>query len=357
MMEGNFLKADMNSKKILRPFRTLRRHAQLLTRIVAMCFLLSCSGIASAQQKISVPSAEYANKFEMAKKAGKPIEIFGYLTLPPNPPAGKIPVVVIAHGSAGVQAKDTGFWAPYFNKLGFASFVVDSFTPRGVSSTVEDQSLVSNAADTADAFFALKFLAADPRFDAGRIGIIGFSRGGIAANETAVKSFRDNVLREDRALQFAFHIPAFPGCQSSRFRKNGSFDKTGAPMLFLMGSKDDYTPAKFCLDQIKGMQEEYPGVIDYRVYDGAHHSFDGNQGVHYLRLGTSTRNCPMTETDIPSWARSLVGSGDKLSPADERKLYKDCQTVGVTVGSFDNRYRDQAGKDVEDFLRRIGQIK
>ncbi len=353
MMEGNFLKADMNSKKIPPP---IRRHLQALTCVLAACCLL-WSGLASAQQKISFPSAEYANKFEMAKRVGKPIEIFGYLTLPPNPPAGKIPVVVIAHGSAGVQAKDTGFWAPYFNKLGFATFVVDSFTPRGVESTVDDQSLVSNAADTADAFFALKFLAADPRFDADRIGIIGFSRGGTAANETAVKSFRDNVLRENKNLQFAFHIPAYPGCQNSRFRKNGSFDKTGAPMLFLMGSKDDYTPAKFCLDQIKGMQEEYPGVIDYRVYDGAHHSFDGNQGVHYLRLGTSTRNCPMTETDIPSWARSLVGSGDKLSPADERKLYKDCQTVGVTVGSFDNRYRDQAGKDVEDFLRRIGQIK
>jgi len=354
MMECTFLKADMNSKKIL---SSLHRSVRALMHILAACCLLSWAGAAGAQQKISFPSAEYANKFEMAKKVGKPIEIFGYLTLPPDPPAGKIPVVVIAHGSAGVQTKDTGFWAPYFNKLGFATFVVDSFTPRGVQSTVDDQSLVSNAADTADAFFALKFLAADPRFDAERVGIIGFSRGGTAANETAVKSFRDNVLRKNKTLQFAFHIPAYPGCQNSRFRKNGSFDKTGAPMLFLMGSKDDYTPAKFCLDQIKGMQEEYPGVIDYRVYDGAHHSFDGNQGVHYLRLGTSTRNCPMTETDIASWGRSLVGSGDKLSPADERKLYKDCQTVGVTVGSYDNRYREQAARDVEDFLRKIGQIR
>lgn len=353
-MECIFGKEDMNSKKI---FHHICCHAHVVMQLLALCSMLSWSSAASAQQKLSFPSVEYANKFEMARKTGKPIEIFGYLTLPPNPPAGKIPVVVIAHGSAGVEAKDTGFWAPYFNRLGFAAFVVDSFTPRGVERTVEDQTLVSNAADTADAFFALKFLAADPRFDADRIGIIGFSRGGIAANETAVKSFRDNVLRENRNLQFAFHIPAFPGCQNSRFRKNGSYDKTGAPMLFLMGSKDDYTPAAFCLDQIKGMQEEYPGVIDYRVYDGAHHSFDGNQGVHYLRLATSTRNCPMTETDITSWSRHLVGSSDKLSPAEERKIYKDCTSVGVTVGSYDNRYRELASKDVEDFLRRIGQLR
>ncbi|WP_231502057.1 dienelactone hydrolase family protein [Herbaspirillum sp. RV1423] len=332
------------------------RHLRLCMHILAAIFLLAAFGVASAQQKIYFPSAEYANKFEMAKKVGKPIQIFGYLTLPENPPAGKISAVVIAHGSAGVQSKDTGFWAPYFNKLGFATFVVDSFTPRGVESTVDDQSLVSNAADTADAFFALKFLAADPRFDADRIGIIGFSRGGTASNETATKSFRDNVLRDNKNLQFAFHIPAYPGCQNSRFRKNGSFDKTGAPMLFLMGGKDDYTPAAFCLDQIKGMQAEYPGVIDYRVYDGAHHSFDGNQGVHYLRMGTSTRECPMTETDIPSWSRRLVAGGERLSLDDERKLYKDCMVRGVTVGSFDNKYREMAAKDVEAFLRKIKMI-
>ncbi|EJL87940.1 dienelactone hydrolase-like enzyme [Herbaspirillum sp. CF444] len=328
---------------------------------LVLCLLLFAAACAwrspaYAQQKISFLSAEYANKFEMAKKQGKPIEIFGYLTMPTVPVSGKIPVVIIAHGSAGVQSKDTGFWAPYFNKLGFASFVVDSFAPRGVTSTVDDQSLVSNAADTADAFQALKFIAADPRFDAGRIGIIGFSRGGIAANETSTKSFRDNVLRDDKNLQFAFHIPVYAGCQNSRYRKNGSFDRTGAPMLFLMGGKDDYTPAKFCLDQIKGLQEEYPGVVDYRVYEGANHSFDGNQGAHYLQMGMSSRDCPMVETDIPSWSRRVVLTGQRLTPAEENQMYKDCVKRGVTVGSYDNKYRDMAARDVEDFLRKIRMI-
>lgn len=325
-------------------------------RLFVATMMLTCSAITWAQQKIEFPSAEYANKFEMAKKPGKPLQIFGYLSMPTVPVSGKIPVVVIAHGSAGVESKDTGFWAPYFNKLGFAAFVVDSFKPRGVERTVEDQNLVSAAADTADAFFALKYLASDPRFDADKIGIIGFSRGGIAANETSTKTFRDNVLRQDKNLQFAFHIPVYPGCQNSRYRKNGSFDRTGAPMLFLMGSKDDYTPPGFCIDQIKGMQEEYPGVIEYRVYDGAHHAFDNNQGVHFLNLGMSTRACTMVETDIPSWARSAVLTGQPITLAEEKQMYKDCVVKGVTVGSYDNRYREMAAKDVEDFLRKIKMI-
>jgi len=336
------------------------RHATVFLRLI-LCLLLFVAvsvwrSPAYAQQKITFPSAEYANKFEMARKLGKPIEIFGYLSLPTVPVDGKIPVVIIAHGSAGIEAKDTAFWAPYFNKLGFASFVVDSFTPRGVKSTVDDQALVSNAADTADAFFALKFIAADPRFDANRVGIIGFSRGGLAANETSTKTFRDNVLRADKNLQFAFHIPVYAGCQNSRYRKNGSFDRTGAPMLFLMGSKDDYTPAGFCLDQIKGMQQEYPDVIDYRVYEGANHSFDNNQGAHYLPTGTSTRDCPMVETDIPSWARSVVPTGQRLSLTEENQMYKDCVKRGVTVGSYDSKYRNMAAKDIEDFLRKIKMI-
>ncbi|WP_083444546.1 dienelactone hydrolase family protein [Herbaspirillum rhizosphaerae] len=331
---------------------SLRKVATVLALLAGVIY----SHHACAQQKIAFPSMEYANKFEMAKKPGKPVEIFGYLSMPTIPVSGKIPVVIIAHGSAGIEAKDTGFWAPYFNKLGFASFVVDSFTPRGVTSTVDDQGMVSNAADTADAFFALKLIAADPRFDAGKVGIIGFSRGSLAANETSIKTFRDNVLRADKNLQFAFHIPVYAGCQNSRYRKNGSFDRTGAPMLFLMGSKDDYTPAKFCLDQIKGLQEEYPGVIDYRVYEGANHSFDNNQGAHYLQMGTSTRDCPMVETDVPSWSRSVVPTGQRLLPAEENRMYKDCVKRGVTVGSYDSKYRNLAAKDIEDFLRQIKMI-
>jgi len=335
---------------------TASRAVRIVLFLLVLVIAGAWRGPAYAQQKISFVSVEFANKFEMARKQGKPITIFGYLSMPTIAVAGKIPVVIISHGSAGIEAKDTGFWAPYFNKLGFATLVVDSFTPRGVESTVNDQSLVSNAADTADAFHALQYIASDSRFDATRVGIIGFSRGGIAANETSIRTFRDNVLREDRHLQFSFHIPVYAGCQNSRYRKNGSFDRTGAPMLFLMGSKDDYTPAAFCIDQIRGMQEEYPGVVDYRLYEGANHSFDGNKGVHYLSMGTSTRNCPMVETEIASWARSVVTTGQRLTLAEEKQLYKDCVVRGVNVGAFDDRYRDMAARDVEAFLRKIKMI-
>jgi dienelactone hydrolase len=272
--------------------------------------------------------------------------------MPSVPVTGKIPVVVIGHGSAGVESKDTDFWAPYFNQLGFAALVVDTFTPRGVSSVVDDQGLVSNAADTVDAFYALKFLAADPRFDARRIGIIGFSRGGVAANESAIRTFRDNVLRDHRELQFAFHIPVYPGCQNSRFLKDGGFDRTGAPVLFLMGSKDDYTPPALCIDTIKEMQAAYPDAIEYRIYDGANHGFDNDRGVKYHPMAVTTRTCPVIEADLVSWGKKLYPTGEPLDVAAEKQLYQKCMTRGTNTGAYNSQYREMAARDVEDFLRR-----
>ncbi|MDB5990090.1 MAG: dienelactone hydrolase [Herbaspirillum sp.] len=331
------------------------RHS--LRRILIAAALIASAGIAHAQEKLTFPSADFADKYKMSHAKGTPTQVFGYLTMPSIPVTGKIPVIVIAHGSGGVEPKDRDFWAPYFNKLGFAAFIVDSFTPRGVSRTVDDQTLVSRAANTVDALYALKFLAADPRFDAGRIGIIGFSRGGDAATEAATRSFKNNVLPENTDLQFAFHIPMYLGCQDGRYRKNDSFDKTGAPMLFLLGSKDNYTPAAQCTDLIKDLQTEYPSAIDYRIYDGANHSFDENYGVKYDGNGVTSRDCAVLEIDIKTWAKRVVATNEVLTPAREKEFYKSCVTRGVTWGSQNTKYRDMAAVDIEAFLKRIKIIE
>jgi len=329
----------------------LIRRAVLL--LAAFCLH---AGLARAEEIMKFPSADFADKYEMAKAKGKPIEIFGYLSMPTVAAGGKLPVVVIAHGSGGVEPKDREFWAPYFNRLGFAALVVDSFTPRGVARTVEDQTLVSRAANTVDAFYALKALAADPRFDANKIGIIGFSRGGNAANETATKTFKTNVLGDSATLQYAFHIPMYLGCQDGRYRKDGSYDKTGAPMLFLIGSKDDYTPAEQCVGLIEALQAEYPNMIDYKVYEGANHSFDSDYGIRRSARGVTSRDCPALEIDLNDWSKRLVSTGEKLSAAKSQELYKTCVSRGVTYGAQGTKYRDMAARDILAFLRRISLV-
>ena len=178
-------------------------------------------------------------------KATEKSVIAGVLTLPaPANAAGasnaRIPAMVVVHGSSGVVQNDWD-WAKRLNDLGVATFVIDNFTGRGVKETATDQSRLSPAADVAGALAALRLLATHPSIDPSRIGVIGFSRGGSAAINSALEPIRHAIINDD--LRFAAHVARYPGCAVPFV----SAHLDGSPMLMLLGGKDDYTPASFCL--------------------------------------------------------------------------------------------------------------
>src|SRR6266566_2689869 len=93
--------------------------------------------------------------------------IFGELTLPRGA-SGRIPAVVLLHGSHGV-GNNMPFWRTELTGIGVATFIVDSFTGRGVQETATDQSRVTTAAMVVDAYRALTLLATHPAIDPERI--------------------------------------------------------------------------------------------------------------------------------------------------------------------------------------------
>jgi hypothetical protein len=68
--------------------------------------------------------------------------IWGDLELPPGR-AERSPAVVLVHGSAGVGPRDDR-WADELRQAGVATFIIDSFTGRGITATVEDQAQVNH---------------------------------------------------------------------------------------------------------------------------------------------------------------------------------------------------------------------
>jgi len=129
-------------------------------------------------------------------------KVWGDLSLPKT--AGdKIPVIVLMHGSGGVE-RGMAQWVDAFNDMGVATFVVYSFEPRGVKGTVDDQTRVPYAANLMDALQALQLLAKHPRIDESKIGVMGFSRGGSVAFQSALEPLRHAVVKSD--LKFALHI-------------------------------------------------------------------------------------------------------------------------------------------------------
>jgi len=298
--------------------------------------------------KIYFNSISPKSKWELVhrKYDKKPTPIWGTLYLPENV-KGRVPAMVLSHGSAGVQQKDVDRWVRVFNQMGFAAFVVDSFGARGISNTMDDQSQLSPAANDADALFALKLLSTDPRIDPKRIGQIGFSRGGHVAMDLVLDAFRKSVIDDD--TRFAALIGFYPGCAQLWWETPAPV-LTGAPLMLAAGDKDDYTPAQQCLDVADRMKRDGQPV-EVNVYPGAYHDFDNTHAYFkYFPRATTLRDCPETLLDVQHDAYYRLPTGEKYAGVQAMDAeYKRCIARGVSAGANQEEGR-RAEADVKAFL-------
>ena len=94
-------------------------------------------------------------QFLLGAKDGAPARIGAELRLPPG--MARIPAVVLIHGSGGVGANIDG-WAQALNVMGITALILDSFTGRGISQTITDQSQLSSFSMIVDAYKGLELL-------------------------------------------------------------------------------------------------------------------------------------------------------------------------------------------------------
>ncbi len=282
-------------------------------------------------------------------KSGEAVNVVGHLFLPPG--NDKVPAVVLVHGSGGIYNAELEYWPKQFNAAGIAVFTLDMFGPRGVQSTAEDQSQVPFPADVADTFAALRLLATHPRIDRQRIALMGFSRGGIATLRAAAERIAASQKLPD-GLRYAAFIPTYAGGCAGIFRlvvKPGVFSK--APMLFLHGDADDYTPIGACQDYADRIGKAGTPV-EFVVLEGAQHKFDSDDlKRYYLRNVSRTKgDCPV-EIDIDTLYAYDRTSGARLQGDAYTTALKGCGAVGATVEGS-NRARDKAAQAAVAFLKK-----
>ena len=264
--------------------------------------------------------------------------IFGYFVRASG--SGKAPAIVIVHGSGGVTAAREGFWATELSQVGIAALVTDSFTPRGVSTTMDDQTRVNQTQMVGDAYAALAFLAGQPDVDATRIAVMGFSKGGVVALITA-----DRRTRPD-ARGFAAHVPLYPGC-TLQYRH----PQPTAPILVLIGASDNYTGVKTCADFVERIRAA-GGSVQLKTYPGAHHGFDGDTMVPreiFLARAQNFRDCVLYIEDDGS---TVTAGGQRIeSPKHAFQIMqRECMKHGATVAT-NHAAKMQALQDVKAFLR------
>lgn len=236
----------------------------------------------------------------------------------PQGQKAKFPAVVLIHGSGGVSGS-MDFWVHTLNQAGIATLVVDTFSGRGITSTVQDQTLLHSLAMMVDSYRALDLLAKHPRIDASKISIMGFSKGAVASVFSASTRFK---AQYGGPAKFASHIGLYTPCNT---RFIGDTDLTGSQMRLFHGTSDDYVNVVPCRAYVAELKSK--GVdITLTEFANTQHGYDSPLIPEKLAVPTaqSTRNCQFIEKSKGEMFNAQSGAPFSLNDA--------CVALGANVG-------------------------
>lgn len=237
----------------------------LLVTVLLAVFVLPAAA-SSAGTKIDFSSLD----------TNHPVNVSGTLYLPENAP-GPVPVVVMIHGTTGIDQRGELYRQPLLD-AGIGIFEVDFKTGiyRGPMDRPKPDTFLPMA------FAALKQLRKLPTVDPNRIGIMGFSLGGNIALRTAMESNVKQWMGGDKG--FVTFVLFYPVCNhfTKDFEKSGS-KLTGGPMIIFYGTEDSYGEGEAVPELKSLLATKYNFQLSTVEYPGATHGFNRNgPDMNYL---------------------------------------------------------------------------
>jgi len=201
----------------------------------------------------------------------KALSIAARLRIPANG-TSPVPAVVILHGSAGPSEREGGY-AVALNRSGIATLEADQWAARNLEGGADGRPRTVSET-LPDVFGALAYLAArQPKIDAARVGLMGFSFGGIATILASTKACSAKFARD---LQFAAFMPCYPVCWMYGHVPGYEFrELIGAPVFLLTAELDQYDNDPNAGDKlVSSLPSSDRALVSTLTMPGCHHGFD-----------------------------------------------------------------------------------
>ena len=277
-------------------------------------------------QVIEIIEFESANPFSMSDVISRledqeKIKVYGKLTLPSENYNEKLPLIIGVAGSLGWREHHYDY-LKMFQEEGYATFELNSFKSRNISSTVGSQVEVTASAMILDAYRALEELSKHPRIDKNRVSIIGWSLGGAVSLFSGWLPLKNAITKN---VSFASHLAFYPPC----FIEPENTDFTQSPIHILIGELDNWTPANPCEMFVKKLSKKTN--IKLTVYKDSHHGFDSEEPIVFNEKGYSFKDC-LFRLDEDGDVRMNFLSLPMSSPLMQKFGFLFCVERGVNIG-------------------------
>ena len=297
--------------------------------MIHLAWFLFCLGAVTAAELDDGERIEFksANPFSfyhiITDLDHQPIQdTYGILRFPKNTQQETFPLVIGVNGSKNWADHHLEYLAMY-RDMGFATFELQSFNSRQVSSTVGEQISVTMAMMTLDVYRALEILSRDDRIDENNIAITGWSLGGGVALFSAWEPLIDAIGVEAR---FAAHLSIYPPCLVDmdliRF--------SPAPIHILIGELDDWVTASACEELVSDLQDE-DVTIEITVYPNAHHGFDRQGPLATADRAYATGGCHFRMRADGALLMNFLNI-PMITPLRQKIALGLCADRGTTIG-------------------------
>lgn len=283
----------------------------------------------------------------------------GELILPKGANADNpVPAMVILHGSGGIKEGREFDYAKLFAENGIAGFVIDYYEPRGVTEETPYvmKTMITTEVDImSDAYSALKILGTHPEIDSSRIGVTGYSYGGMATRYVLDDRLK-NIMAPD-VPPFALHMDIYGPCHQTL----GHTGTTGAPYLAIHGDADNSVEPALCQEVYKDL-EAGGSTVESHVIAGAGHAWENAEPLSEFG-GSYVRGCKFSFDENGTFL--VDGKSGRFQPTPEMtrpqramvraslgELAGTCVGQGYTVGR--NEEADRKSKNLQlEFMKRV----